>query len=425
VCKSGIAGWWFSSLAKTTTYSWRSIAAYRCGAAWEKVVEKVVAKLLSDEAERQALLSASQFGCRRGRLAIDAAAIMFDRAHASWREGHIADILLMDIKVAYPSMAKGRLVNLMKVWQMDGDLIWCMESFLSERMVEMVMEGYIMQRHPVEAAVQQGSPVSTILFIIYTVALIIWVEEYVSQAEWLSFVDNLGWVVNRSDVSHIVLILERCARKSIEWANGRGLQFCTAKTEAAPFTRQWGHRKHLQPKLTATIRVVSGVIQFNTQVTGWLPFWTNTHLTFREQHNRCRKKSRAAKARLGTLTTTYWSVEASIRAVQVPCIQEVALYACDLWWDPNRADRRDALQLLLNRQAMSPLGAPPTTPWGALLRDSALTPTPIILDCTQQRFAVRLADACSSKLKELHRNSSSSELMFAVFKKQNEHGRTT
>jgi hypothetical protein len=32
-------------------------------------------------------------------------------------------VLLMDIKAAFPSVAKGRLVNLMKVRQMDGDLI--------------------------------------------------------------------------------------------------------------------------------------------------------------------------------------------------------------------------------------------------------------------------------------------------------------
>jgi len=53
---------------------------------------------------------------------MDAAAIMVGRAHAAWRDGHIAGVLLMVIKAAFPSMAKRRLVNLMKVRQMDGDL---------------------------------------------------------------------------------------------------------------------------------------------------------------------------------------------------------------------------------------------------------------------------------------------------------------
>jgi hypothetical protein len=84
----------------------------------------------------------------------------------------------MDIEAAFPSVAKGRLVNLIKVRQMDGDLIRWMESFLSERTVEMVIEGNAMERHPVEAGVPQGSPVSPILFAIYTSRLIKWVEEY-------------------------------------------------------------------------------------------------------------------------------------------------------------------------------------------------------------------------------------------------------
>jgi hypothetical protein len=200
-----------------------------------KVVEKLVAELLSDEPERSGLLSDGQFGSRSGRSAIDAPAIMVDRAHAAWRDAHIAGVLLIDIKAACPSVAKGSLVNLMKVRQMDGDLRGWTESFLSERTVEMVIEGNAMDRHPVEAGVLQGSPVSPILFAIYTSGLIKWVEEYAS-AEELSFVDDLGLVATGRDVNQVGTIRERCAGKSIEWASRRGLQFDTAQMEAALFT---------------------------------------------------------------------------------------------------------------------------------------------------------------------------------------------
>jgi len=78
-------------------------------------VEKVAAEPLSVEAERRGLLRDGQFGRRKGRSAIDAAAIMVDRAHTAWTHGHITAVLLMHIKPAFPSVAKGRLVNLMKV----------------------------------------------------------------------------------------------------------------------------------------------------------------------------------------------------------------------------------------------------------------------------------------------------------------------
>jgi len=174
-----------------------------------------------------------------------------------------------------------------------------------------------MKRHPVEAGVLQGSPMSPIVFAMYTSGLINWVEDDVSEAEGPSFVDDLGWVETGSDVNHVVSIFERCAAKSIEWPSRRGLQFDAAKTEAGLLTRRWGHRKHLPPKLTAKISVGNASIRFNAQATGWLGVWMDAHLTFKEHHHRCMKKARAAESRLQTLTQTCGVVPESVRAVQV------------------------------------------------------------------------------------------------------------
>jgi len=250
-----------------------------------KVVEKVVAELLPEEAERRGLLSDGQFGSRKGRSAIAAAAIMVDRAHAAWANGHITGVLLMDIKAAFPNVAQGRLVNIMKIRQMDEDVIQGMESFVSQRTVEMLIEGNDMVRHPVQIRVPQGSPVSLILFAIHTSGLIKCVEEYVAAAEGRSFLDNLGWVATRSDVKQGVAILERCAAKSIEWASRRGQQSNMSKTEAALFTHRRGHRKHFRPKLTAMIRVGDRIIRFNRQARRSLGVWMETHLTLKEHHN--------------------------------------------------------------------------------------------------------------------------------------------
>jgi len=111
----------------TKLKAYRSTSLLSC---MGKVVEKVVAELLSEEAERRGLFSDGQFESREGRSAINAGAILVDQAHAAWTNGHITGMLHMDIKTAFPSVAKGRLVNLMKVRQMDGDHIRWTESFL-------------------------------------------------------------------------------------------------------------------------------------------------------------------------------------------------------------------------------------------------------------------------------------------------------
>ena len=97
-------------------------------------------ELLSEEAGRRGILSDGQFGSREGRLGIDVAANMLDRAYAAWTNGHITGVLLRDIKAAFPSVAKGRLVNLMKISQTEGDVIGCMERLLLERRVQMIIK---------------------------------------------------------------------------------------------------------------------------------------------------------------------------------------------------------------------------------------------------------------------------------------------
>ena len=246
-----------------------------------------------------------------------------------------------------------------------------------------------------------------------------------SAAEGLSVVDDLGWVATGSDVNHVISILPRCAEKSIEWASRRGLHFDTAKTEAALFTRRRGHQKYLRPTQTAKIRVGNESVWFKAQATRWLGVWMDAHLTFKEHHNRCMTRARAAEARLRTLTKTYGVVPETVRAVRVACVQAVALYGSELWWDPREVVRRDNLQLPLNRKERSILGALPMTPRGALMRESGLTPAPEILDSRQQRLAARIENACSSKLKELPKNPSSGAPICRAVKKEYEHGRTT
>jgi len=97
-------------------------------------------ELLSEEAGRRGILSDAQFSSRKGRLGIDVVANMLDRAYAAWINGHLTGVLLRDIKAPFPSVAKGRLVNMMKISQMEGDVIGWTERSLLERTVQMIIE---------------------------------------------------------------------------------------------------------------------------------------------------------------------------------------------------------------------------------------------------------------------------------------------
>jgi hypothetical protein len=96
----------------------------------------------------------------------------------------------------------------------------------------MVNEGKVLQSHPVQTVVPQGSPMSLILFAIHTAGLIKWVVERV-HADGLSFLDNLGWITLGTDLNQVVTKLEVCVGDHTECASRQDIQFDTAKTEEA------------------------------------------------------------------------------------------------------------------------------------------------------------------------------------------------
>jgi hypothetical protein len=105
----------------------------------------------------------------------------------------------------------------------------------------MVIEGNIIERHTVEAGTPQGSPVSLIIFTIYTSGLIKFVDEMVSRVEWECYVEAVRWVAMGSDIDHVITRLKGCARVSIDSGEKWKQEFDTAKPEAALYTTRQGH----------------------------------------------------------------------------------------------------------------------------------------------------------------------------------------
>jgi len=144
--------------------AYRVIALLNC---LGKVVEKVAANAIADECERRQLLHDGQFGCRKRRSAIDAVGRLIKRVEEVWGRGNPVAVLLMDVKGAFPHVAKGNLIKRMEEMGFEADLVRWVENFMQERKVIMSMDGKKDDRMDVETGVLQGSPVSPVLFVIY------------------------------------------------------------------------------------------------------------------------------------------------------------------------------------------------------------------------------------------------------------------
>jgi len=136
----------------------------------------------------------------------------------------------MDVKGAFPHVAKGNLIKRMEEMGFEADLARWVESFMADRKVIMSMDGKEGDSMDVETGVPQGLPVSPVLFVIYLSGLFGQVEmkEKESGSEGISFVDDVAWVVEGEDVGECTQQLERCAAETEIWARMNACQLVLA-----------------------------------------------------------------------------------------------------------------------------------------------------------------------------------------------------
>ena len=104
-------------------------------------------------------------GARKERCAIDAVALLVHEVQQRWSEKKLAAALFMDVKGAFDHVSKPQLKGRMVELGIDGDLVRWTKSFLTNRELQLVIDGHNNYERRVETGIPQRSPVSPILFL--------------------------------------------------------------------------------------------------------------------------------------------------------------------------------------------------------------------------------------------------------------------
>lgn len=166
------------------------------------------------------------------------------------------------------------------------------------------------------------------------------------------------------------------------------VQFDAEKTEAALFTRKRGRKLQNQIQ-KARIIVGNHPATINQEATGWLGIWLDSGLTLKAHYHTRLRKARNAEARIHALCRGQGLAPGLVRRIQVAAVQSVALYGAELWWRGQK-DRKDGIQLMINRGARKVTGMLKTTPTGPLVWEAGLVPAETLLEAQQLGYTTRL-----------------------------------
>jgi hypothetical protein len=304
----------------------------------------------------------------------------------AWEKKRVAAALMMDVKGAFPIVNRACLLHKMRAAHLDENLVEWVDSFMSDRLVEITIAGEAGEAIATNTGLPQGSPVSPILFLIYIVDLVALVETQVPDTVGLSFVDNVTWVVDGTNAAEVTMKLMRYASACLSWAASNAVRFEADKTEAILFSKPRANQ--VPPHLP--VQVDSHCITYNPNAIRWLGYWLDPKLTFNHHHQKWLTKAYQQQARLARLCRSQGLPPASTANLQKAVVQSVATYSSNInaaYRYPSRdVGRITSLQLILNHQARAVTVCLRMTPLGFLMAEAATHPAQAIVRVQEARF---------------------------------------
>jgi hypothetical protein len=110
--------------------------------------------------------------------------------------------VILDVKGAFPHVAKENLIKRMKEMEFQADLVRWVEDLIEERKVIMSMDGKEGDSMNVETGVPLWSPQSPVLLVIYLLGLfdVVKMKHKQSECKGISCVDDVPWLVETEGV---------------------------------------------------------------------------------------------------------------------------------------------------------------------------------------------------------------------------------
>jgi hypothetical protein len=133
-----------------------------------------------------------------------------------------------------------------------GNIVRYVDSFLSNRQAMLVIDGRTGDTRAIQAGLPQGSPVSPVHFILSISAVSQWLEARNSALQAISFVDNIGLVIEFDELEDGVTQLECLAKDTMQWGFDNRVEFEVSKTGVLLFSRR---RKVLQAAKVAVLSI--------------------------------------------------------------------------------------------------------------------------------------------------------------------------
>ena len=380
---------------ETLARSYRPITLLNClGKVLEKVVQRRLASLTADIIPKQ------QFGGRNGFSTTDALAKLISYTEMNQNWDRVTSILAIDIKGAFDNVHKGVLLKTMSDMGLpEASRSW-VHYFMNKRKTRLIIDGKVTQPRRVDSGIPQGSPISPLLFLIYTGSLYRKIKE--TGAHVVGFIDDITIYKGGRDIDKNTATLSRVLQICHEWAQechtefdyGDKLGFLHIYKSKSGRPKK--KKKRAPKRLTLPI---AGLGKRQAQKSlKLLGVTIDCELKFQEHAKNVISKAKKVMGIIGKLGGVYKGISCqTMKQLYISCVRPIFEYASPVWYHKLTGQWKDEIQKVQNTGLRKILGAFRSAPIKAMQRDAEILPVNIRMKEISDRFAIRAIRAVSPR----------------------------
>ena len=203
---------------------------------WLVVFEKLVNDRIIDHQENCGLFSDFQYGFRSSRSTADLLTVVSDRIARAFNRSGATRVVALDISKAFNRVWHSVLLHRLKSYGILGQIFGIISSFLSNRRLQVVLDGKSSQEYPVNSGVPQGSILGPTLFLLYINNLpddaICNIAIYADDTTLYSKCDQASGLWQQLELASE---LEYDLRDTVDWCRKWLVDFNAGKTQLVSF----------------------------------------------------------------------------------------------------------------------------------------------------------------------------------------------
>ncbi|KAL4126296.1 hypothetical protein QTP88_010518 [Uroleucon formosanum] len=208
-----------------------------------KLLEKIIYNRLNWYATQHKFLSPSQHSFRKYHSTTDCHVKIETEVIETLANKQSMILISLDLQKAYDTVWRYRVINLLKNWNIHGNMIIFLTNFLNQRSFQVKIGDLTSNTFVLENGVPQGSPLSTFLF---QTAINNLPNTISNPVKSIIFADDTHLYIRGTQISEMTRILQKCLNDLSDWCFKAGFIFSPEKTKCILFSNK---RKLTKPKL--------------------------------------------------------------------------------------------------------------------------------------------------------------------------------